>query len=165
MLGTIVEQALGSDVARIAEEIRARQDAGRYVDSEAWRTLFRLLASDQDVVNLAIGERVLLAIAERACPAPVRAAAVDWVPSGRIGSVDLSRGCYSYCEVWTLAAVDLVRTGRDRAAEALLRSGSSVRDLLRRFYGIVMVEAAFDDAAEARAFPRTLDGARKSFTH
>ncbi len=162
MLPAIIEQALGPDVARIAEEIRARQDAGRRVDSEAWRSLFRLLASDQDVVTLSIGQRALLAVAERA--APVRAC-LSRIPSGRIGPVDLSRMACSYYEVWPLIVADLVRTGRADAAEAMLRSGHAVRDVLRAFYGIGMTEPVYDEAADVRAFRRLLVAARKRLSN
>lgn len=39
-------------------------------------------------------------------------------------------------EVCSIAAGDLVRTGRTREAEAALRSGLSVRALLRKLYGV-----------------------------
>lgn len=87
--------------------------------------------------------------------APVTLGTIDWVRSGRIGQTDLSKGCYSFYETWTVAAEDLVRTGRAGQAEALLRSGVTVRELFGQFYGI-WLQAGEDEAAEARAFLRTL---------
>jgi len=58
-----------------------------------------------------------------------------------------------------MAAGDLVRTGRARQAEAALRSGVSVRELLRKLYGVTAAPE-WDAAAERRAFLRTLRKAR-----
>lgn len=58
-----------------------------------------------------------------------------------------------------VAAGDLVRTGRTREAEAALRSGLSVRALLRKLYGVTAAPE-WDAAAERRAFLRTLRVAR-----
>jgi hypothetical protein len=42
----------------------------------------------------------------------------------------------SFAEAWSLAARHLARTGRARQAEAVLRSGTTVRALLRALYGV-----------------------------
>jgi hypothetical protein len=58
-------------------------------------------------------------------------------------------------EVCSLAAGDLVRTGRAGEAEAALRSGLSVRELLRKLYGVTAAPE-WDAVAERRAFLRML---------
>ncbi len=65
----------------------------------------------------------------------------------------------SFAEAWTIAARHLVRTGRARAAEAALRSGVTVRTLLRVLYG-VKAGPEQDAAAQRRAFLRTLRAGR-----
>jgi len=42
----------------------------------------------------------------------------------------------SFGEAWTIAARHLARTGRARQAETALRSGVTVRALLRALYGV-----------------------------
>jgi len=54
-----------------------------------------------------------------------------------------------------MAARDLERTGRADEAEAALRSGLSVRALLRKLYGVT-AGRDWDAPAERRAFLRTL---------
>jgi hypothetical protein len=61
----------------------------------------------------------------------------------------------SFAEAWTIAARHLVRTGRARQAEAVLRSGVAVRALLREWYG-VKAGPEWDASAERRAFLGTL---------
>ena len=61
----------------------------------------------------------------------------------------------SFAEAWSLAARHLARTGRARQAEAALRSGMTVRALLRALYG-VKAGPEWDAAAERRAFLWTL---------
>jgi hypothetical protein len=65
----------------------------------------------------------------------------------------------SFAEAWTLAVRHLARTGRARQAEAALRSGVTVRALLRALYG-VKAGPEWDAAAERQAFLRTLRVAR-----
>ena len=65
----------------------------------------------------------------------------------------------SFAEAWSLAARHLARTGRARQAEAALRSGMTVRALLRALYG-VKAGPEWDAAAERRAFLWTLRVAR-----
>ncbi len=74
---------------------------------------------------------------------------------GQVGGRDLSHGFFSFAEVWTMAARDLVQTGRAELAISRLRAGLTVRQLLQQFYGIVS-GPSWDDAAERRAFRRTL---------
>jgi methylphosphotriester-DNA--protein-cysteine methyltransferase len=61
----------------------------------------------------------------------------------------------SFAEACGIAARHLARTGRARQAEAALRSGMTVRALLRALYG-VNAGPEWDAAAERRAFLRTL---------
>ena len=79
----------------------------------------------------------------------------DELVIGRIGDCDLSRGCFTFVEVCSIAAGDLVRTGRARQVEAALLSGATVRALLRKLYGVTAAPE-WDAAAERRAFLRTL---------
>lgn len=79
----------------------------------------------------------------------------DEMVPGRVGNTDLSRGCFSFFEVWTMAAREIARTGRTRQAEDALLSGVTVRELLRAMYG-VKVGPEWDEASERRAFLRTL---------
>jgi hypothetical protein len=65
----------------------------------------------------------------------------------------------SFAEAWTVAARHLARTGRARQAEAALRSGMTVRQLLRRFG--VKAGPEWDAASERRAFMRTLRRAER----
>jgi hypothetical protein len=65
----------------------------------------------------------------------------------------------SFAEAWSIAARHLARTGRARQTEAALRSGTTVRTLLRALYG-VKSGPEWDAAAERRAFLRTLRVAR-----
>ena len=58
-----------------------------------------------------------------------------------------------------IAARHLARTGRARQAEVALRSGMTVRALLRALYG-VKAGPEWDAPAERRAFLRTLRIAR-----
>jgi len=58
-----------------------------------------------------------------------------------------------------MAAGDLVWTGRAGQAEAALRSGFSVRALLRKLYGVTAAPE-WDAAAKRRAFLRTLRASR-----
>lgn len=81
--------------------------------------------------------------------------------TGRIGAIDLSRGCFSFFEVWTMAAREIARTGRARQAEDALLSGVTVRALLRTMYG-VKAGPEWDEASERRAFLRTLRRAQQA---
>jgi hypothetical protein len=65
----------------------------------------------------------------------------------------------SFAEAWSVAARHLARAGRARQAETALRSGMTVRALLRALYG-VKAGPEWDAAAERRAFLRTLRIAR-----
>jgi hypothetical protein len=65
----------------------------------------------------------------------------------------------SFAEAWSLAARHLARTDRARQAEAALRSGMTVRALLRALYA-VKAGPEWDAASERRAFLRTLRLAR-----
>jgi hypothetical protein len=118
-------------------------------EPSTWRALARaVILSAGDVASDPRGRAILAAICRRAVACDERVA-------GRIGERCLSEGCYSFNEAWTLAAQDLVRTGRAGLALTLLGSGFTARQLLRQFYGIDS-GPAWDDAAERRAFRRTL---------
>ena len=61
----------------------------------------------------------------------------------------------SFAEAWSIAARHLARTGRARQTEAALRSGTTVRTLLRTLYG-VKAGPEWDAAAERRALLGTI---------
>jgi hypothetical protein len=63
-----------------------------------------------------------------------------YVPSGRIGKLDLARhGCFTAIEVFRLAALDLAARGLDVEVRALLSAGhETVRAFLARAYGCSM---------------------------
>ena len=127
-------------------------------DPAAWRAL--ALAVTLAATDLIIADRraasMVAALWQRGAPASLQC---DELVTGRIGGHDLSCGCFTFVEVCSIAAGDLVRTGRAREAEAALRSGLSVRALLRKLYGVTAAPE-WDAAAERRAFLRTLRVAR-----
>src|SRR6266851_4623191 len=60
-----------------------------------------------------------------------------YIPSGRIGKLDLKNGVYTGYEVFRLAAQDIARRGLARQVSALLRAGrQTVRDFLTERYGV-----------------------------
>jgi hypothetical protein len=61
-----------------------------------------------------------------------------YVPEGRIGSLDLSRGCYTAMDIFRAAALDLAARGLADEVRALLRAGRHVRDFLATAYGCSM---------------------------
>lgn len=65
--------------------------------------------------------------------------------------------CYSFLEIWPVAARHLVKTGL--AAQASLRSGMTVRELFRELYGL-KAGPERDPAMERRVFLRTLRRAK-----
>lgn len=123
----------------------------------AWRAL--ALAVTLAATDLIIADRraasIVAAIWRRGAPASLQC---DELVTGRIGGHDLSCGCFTFVEVCSIAAGDLVRTGRAGQAETALRSGLSVRALLRKLYGVTAAPER-DAAAERRAFLRTLRAA------
>jgi hypothetical protein len=140
----LITRALGPAVMRAVERVDVRPEPG------AWRALARaVILSAGDVVADPRGRAILAAICRKAVVAND-----DRVP-GRIGERRLSEGCYSFNEAMTLAAAHLKQTGRAGLALSLLQQGWTVRQLLRQFYGIDS-GPSWDDAAERRAFRRTL---------
>jgi hypothetical protein len=61
-----------------------------------------------------------------------------YVPEGRIGKLDLSRGCYTAMDIFGAAAVDLAARGLADEVRALLSAGRHVRDFLATAYGCSM---------------------------
>ena len=53
-----------------------------------------------------------------------------YVPEGRIGTLDLSRGCYTAMDIFRAAALDLAARGLADEVRALLSAGRQVRDFL-----------------------------------
>lgn len=142
---SLIETALGPAVIAAVDRVTLGPEPG------AWRELAR-------AVILSAGD--VLAVNPRACSIVAgiyRRAIVgcDERVTGQIGKRRLAEGCYSFNEAWTLAAQNLKRTGRAGLALSLLRSGFTVRQLLRRMYGIE-AGPSWDDAAERRAFRKTL---------
>jgi hypothetical protein len=149
---TFIERALGPAVLRAADRATTRPDPA------AWRALalaVTLAATDLIIADCRAASMVA-ALWQRGAPASLQC---DELVTGRIGSHDLSSGCFTFVEVCSIAAGDLVRTGRAGQAEAALRSGLSVRVLLRKLYGVTAAPE-WDAVAERRAFLRTLRVAR-----
>jgi hypothetical protein len=145
----LIPRALGPAVLAAMDRVDLRPEPG------AWRALARaVIVSAGDVATDPRGRAILAAICRRAVVAD------DRVP-GRIGEHRLSEGCYSFNEAMTLAAAHLKRTGRAGLALSLLQQGWTVRQLLRQFYGIDS-GPSWDDAAERRAFRRTLQRSKEA---
>ena len=140
----LITRALGPAVMRAVERVDLQPEPG------AWRALARaVILSAGDVAVDPRGRAILAAICRKAVVAS------DDRVAGRVGERRLSEGCYSFNEAVTMAAQDIKRTGRAGLAIGLLQQGWTVRQLLRQFYGIDS-GPSWDDAAERRAFRRTL---------
>ena len=64
-----------------------------------------------------------------------------YVPSGRVGWIDLSKGCYTGYEVFRLAAQDLAQRGLASNVAAMLQARhQTVRQFLADRYGVMMGE-------------------------
>jgi len=62
-----------------------------------------------------------------------------YVPSGRIGKLNLNSGCYTTYEIWQLAARDIAARALEGEVRALLSAGRhSVRDSLNQAYGCLL---------------------------
>ena len=148
----LIGRALGPVVLRNLERVVTRPDPA------AWQALARAVTFAATDLIIADRRAASMVAAIWRCSAPASRWG-DAMVSGRIGGHDLSRGCFSFAEAWTLAAHDLVRTGRAGLALNLLRSGLSVRALLRKLYGVTAAPD-WDAPAERQAFARTLRAAR-----
>lgn len=97
--------------------------------------LVLLLTDHEDVMRTPEGALFALALAVR-----IRAGSSDsYLPSGRIGRLDISAGCYTAYDVFRLAAQELARKGLARQVSALLRAGrQTVRDFLTERYGVCL---------------------------
>jgi len=143
----LIQRVLGPAVIAAMDRVDLRPEPG------AWRALARaVILSAGDVASDPRGRAILAAICRRAVVADDRVA-------GRIGERRLVEGCYSFNEAMTLAAAHLKQTARAGLALGLLQQGWTVRQLLRQFYGIDS-GPSWDDAAERRAFRRTLQRSR-----
>ena len=140
----LIQRALGPAIIAAMDRVTLQPEPG------AWRALARaVILSAGDVATDPRGRAILAAICRRAV------VVCDDRVAGRIGERRLSEGCYSFNEAVTLAAQDIKQTGRAGLALSLLQQGWTVRQLLRQFYGIDS-GPSWDDAAERRAFMRTL---------
>jgi hypothetical protein len=94
-----------------------------------------------------------------------------YVPSGRIGDLDLGQGCYTAYEVFRLAACDIVARGLESEVRAMLAGHlgprQTVREFLRHAYGCVLGRREYftpahltGAQADARDFLRMLGRAR-----
>src|ERR1700743_3421733 len=89
----LISKELGPGILRAAKEGRARD------------VLVLLLADHEDLMRTPDGALFALALAVK-----IRAGHSDaYLPSGRIGSLDLKSGCYTTYEVFRLAAQDLAK--------------------------------------------------------
>lgn len=62
----------------------------------------------------------------------------SYIAEGRIGSQQLSSGCYTWHETLRLAAAELWRCGEAETTRVTLRSGRlTVRQFLRKRFGVV----------------------------
>jgi hypothetical protein len=95
-----------------------------------------------------------------------------YVPSGRIGNLNLGSGCWTAYDVFQLAARDLAARGLDTGVRALLQTRrQTVRDFLYHAYGCCLGPREYftpshltGAEADARVFLRILGryvGARK----
>lgn len=70
---------------------------------------------------------------------PVEQSTDCYVPSGRIGRLDLKGGCYTTYAVFRLAAADIAARGLEDAVRGLLLSRQhTVRSFLRSAYGCAL---------------------------
>ncbi len=118
----IIERTLGPGVLHAATEGRARD------------VLVLLMRDHEGLMRTPDGALFGLALALR-----IRAASPtdSYIPSGRIGRLNLGRACYTGYEVFRLAAEDLARRGLARQISALLRAGrQTVREFLTERYGV-----------------------------
>ncbi|MCX6587085.1 MAG: hypothetical protein NTX13_10970 [Acidobacteria bacterium] len=69
---------------------------------------------------------------------PSPAPSLDYIPKGRIGGGNLSKGCYTFWEVFGLAAEDIAKTGRGSFVRAQLARGRTARDVIRDLYGVAL---------------------------
>jgi hypothetical protein len=71
-------------------------------------------------------------------PSPAPPACPECIPGGRIGGLDLRRGCFTFWEVFRLAAEDIAQTGRGNFVRALLARARTARNAIRDLYGVAM---------------------------
>jgi hypothetical protein len=125
----LIARELGPDILQAAKEGRARD-------------VLVLLMTDHADLLTETNEGALFAagLAMR-----IRAGSSDsYLPSGRIGRVDLSGGCYTTYTVFRLVAEDLARRGLTRSVTALLRAGrQTVRDFLMERYDVSIGERQY----------------------
>jgi hypothetical protein len=67
-------------------------------------------------------------------PAPC----AECIPNGRIGGLDLSKGCYTFWEVFSLAAEDIAKTGKGNFVRAELARGRTARAMVTALYGVIL---------------------------
>lgn len=92
----------------------------------------------------------------------------NYIPTGKIGQMPLSRAAFNWFDVLDIAARELRRTGEADAARVTLRAGrQTVRQFLRERFGIVTGprlawhrENWTPDRADLHDFLRALSRAR-----
>ena len=148
----LIARELGPGVLRAAKEGRARD------------VLVLLLTDHEDLMRTPEGALFALGLAVR-----IRAGSSDsYLPSGRIGRLDLKGGCYTAYTVFRLVAEDLARRGLARTVSAHLRAGrQTVRDFLTERYGVSIGERQYftprgrtPDQADSKDFLRVLRTSR-----
>ena len=178
-----VASALGPDVLAIAERLEGEERA------PLWRELLETLyRQHSDVMATPFGCRVSVAVLKRVFRVPIPAhprpasgvrsrtdessRTDSYVPSGRIGRLDLTRGCFTTIDVFNFVACDLVARGLDTEVRALLLAGrQTVRDFLHQTYGCLLGPREYftpshltPPQADAKDFVRILErvaGAQK----
>jgi hypothetical protein len=145
----LIERALGAKTVNALAEVATEPDQG------AW-------------IRLAVA--VTMAVFQELHNSPPIAALVQalWIKAGygppqHHAPCDayVADPCYSFLEVWPVVARDLVKTGLAAEAESDLRSGMTVRAMLRARYGIKAGPEKYP-AMERRAFLRTLRSAQRA---
>jgi hypothetical protein len=152
-----ITASLGAPVMTAVDRV----DATGQTDPAAWRALALALAlsARDEILSDARYCQAFVTICERAGVLPVCYG--DAMVRGRIGSLNLSTGCYSFYESMGLAARHIARSGQRALAQNILRSGITVRELLRRVYGITAAPSGDSSpASERRAFLRALRSSR-----
>jgi hypothetical protein len=69
---------------------------------------------------------------------PPSAPCAECILKGRIGGLNPSKGCYTFWEVFQIAAEDIAMTGRGSFARAQLARGRTACDVIRDLYGVAL---------------------------
>jgi hypothetical protein len=91
----------------------------------------------------------------------------ECIPTGRIGEIDLSTGCFTFWEVFRLAAEDIGKTGRGAFVRAQLARGKTARQIIADLYGVLLPDPGISyghrPESETRTLRRTIQEAEAKF--